>query len=496
MQVQKINSRVYQNQSLDKSAPNFKAKLDPRIIEAVGKDGNKLSRFLTYAGENQGEVLNILVTAFGTAIVCPLFIRYNPFSKEDNQTKAYSAWRQPISAIIAVAAQLSITKWFNNWLAKQASTSDKNGEAHIKRADLRACPHERSLRKIVKERHPEWNSKQIEEGIKELQMDAEKEVVAAAREKMKNTPIETRNLLCQEYLDNAEKDIIKDIRKEHSKHMTEKLDAFSQKIKTSLSETDFEKYKQLEEQLREWIPEPYKKEYTKIEKQMLDLLPDNFKKELKDIGSEVNITPGKFNKIVNAKFMAMAENAGVDKTEILRQRAEKMVERDVNAEAVIKYAIRKLKAKHQSIEKAIDDCTVENVLEFIRKQNLTDKLGGEQGVEEIANEVIRKLNIQKNYESAKKIKDFASTKHLGETFEEILHNVKVKKLIKSRTSDAKKVFKTTNTQLGLVVTLATLPLTCGILNWSYPRIMEKIMPEMSANKNADAEKQKTEGGKK
>ena len=41
-----------------------------------------------------------------------------------------------------------------------------------------------------------------------------------------------------------------------------------------------------------------------------------------------------------------------------------------------------------SIEKAIDDCTVENVLEFIRKQNLTDKLGGEQGVEEIANEVI------------------------------------------------------------------------------------------------------------
>jgi hypothetical protein len=36
--------------------------------------------------------------------------------------------------------------------------------------------------------------------------------------------------------------------------------------------------------------------------------------------------------------------------------------------------------------------------------------------------------------------------------------------------------------MGLVVTLATLPFTCGFLNWVYPRIMEKIMPEMSAKK--------------
>ena len=49
-------------------------------------------------------------------------------------------------------------------------------------------------------------------------------------------------------------------------------------------------------------------------------------------------------------------------------------------------------------------------------------------------------------------------------------------------SDAKRVFKTQNTQMGLVVTLATLPFTCGFLNWCYPRIMEKIMPEMAAKK--------------
>ena len=86
------------------------------------------------------------------------------------------------------------------------------------------------------------------------------------------------------------------------------------------------------------------------------------------------------------------------------------------------------------------------------------------------------------------MKDFASTKNIGNTYEEVLHNIKVKKMVHSRISDAKRVFKTMNTQMGLVVTLATLPFTCGFLNWSYPRIMEKIMPEMSAKKKDIEEK--------
>ena len=76
---------------------------------------------------------------------------------------------------------------------------------------------------------------------------------------------------------------------------------------------------------------------------------------------------------------------------------------------------------------------------------------------------------------------------MGSSFEEVLHNVKVKKLVRSKTSNAKKVFKTMNTQLGLLVTLATLPFTCGFLNWAYPRIMEKIMPEMTEKKKEENE---------
>ena len=42
---------------------------------------------------------------------------------------------------------------------------------------------------------------------------------------------------------------------------------------------------------------------------------------------------------------------------------------------------------------------------------------------------------------------------------------------------------------GIVISLLTLPFACGILNWSYPRIMEKIMPEVANKKKASIQKQ-------
>ena len=146
-------------------------------------------------------------------------------------------------------------------------------------------------------------------------------------------------------------------------------------------------------------------------------------------------------------------------------------------------------------ENVSQDC-IDRVVQFIESKGLTAKLGGEEGAEEIAKEVMRKLDLMKNYETANNMPEFFSVKNLGKTFDEILHNVKIKKLIKSRLSDSKKVFKTMNTQLGLVVNLATLPLTCGVLNWAYPRIMEKIMPEMAAKKKASSQPVNKEGGDK
>ena len=420
MKIQEINSNAYSQ----KSHGAFRAKgLDSDVLAYLNKNNGKFAKFLNYVGENQGEALNVLVTAVGTAIVCPIFIAFNPLSKEDKKTKAYSAWRQPISAIIAVAVQLTITKWFNNWIAKAASTKDENGQPHFARADLRAKPHEKYLTRIIKLEHPEWNKNQIENEVKQRQIDAEKAEVHRYRQIMRDKQIEIKDLVCQDYIDKAE-------------------ELFFEEFKTNNKE--------------------------EIEKK--------FGKSIDDIWSI------KLKKHLNKMLDEKAASLGKDKQTLLQETAEKIIEKEVTAEAVTKSIIRYLKAKGANVDKAIETCNTEGVTRIIKYLNLDAKFAADLNAEKIAEEIVTRLNHVKDYENEHQLKDFTSVKHMGDSYEEVLHNVKVKKLVRSRTSDAKRVFKTKNTQLGLIVTLATLPFTCGFLNWSYPRIMEKIMPEMSAKK--------------
>lgn len=435
MQVQKVNNSVYPNQELP--SPNFKAKgLDPEIIRAVTKDSKAFNRFLIYAGEKQGEALNILVTAFGTAIICPMFIRFNPFSKEDKQTRAYSAWRQPISAIIAVAAQLTITKWFNNLLSMKASTNNKQGKANYNRADLRACPHERYLKRIVKLEHPDWSKEAVEKEVKKRQVDVEKHAITEARKTYINKHFEIRDLLCQDNMEAAKKEIFGELK------------------------TEFK---------------------TEIE--------GKFGKPVEDVGSR------KLNRFLEGKLQQKAAAAGKDKVALVSERAEKMLEKEINSETVIKFAFNRLRSKNRSIEKAIEMCNEDQVLNFIQRHDL-EKTLGEYNIKDLTNEILRKLHNEREWNRANGLPDWASKKFLGNTPEEIKQSIKIKKWVKGRNSDAKRVFKTMNTQLGLIVTLATLPITCGILNWAYPRIMEKIMPEMAAKKKASSEPVNKEGGDK
>lgn len=54
------------------------------------------------------EIVNILVTAFGTGVIAPVVIAFNRFNHEDTNTKKYSALRQPISAVLAILTQVGI----------------------------------------------------------------------------------------------------------------------------------------------------------------------------------------------------------------------------------------------------------------------------------------------------------------------------------------------------------------------------------------------------
>ena len=91
-------------------------------------------------------------------------------------------------------------------------------------------------------------------------------------------------------------------------------------------------------------------------------------------------------------------------------------------------------------------------------------------------------NKIKNAKSMDKIKDH------GSTFDSARRNVLIKKYLTTSINKAEAKLKGWKDRSGIIVGLLILPITCGILNWSYPRIMEKLFPKLSAAKAASKAK--------
>lgn len=71
-----------------------------------------------------GEVPNIIINAVGTGLVAPIFIKHNFLSKTDEDTRTYSAWRQPVSAVLAVITQVGLVAPFNSILSHMTNKGE------------------------------------------------------------------------------------------------------------------------------------------------------------------------------------------------------------------------------------------------------------------------------------------------------------------------------------------------------------------------------------
>lgn len=113
------------------SAPHDYTTFTGNAAAPVAKAGQSLRDFLldlmpgkikmmVKMHEGMGEVQNQIINAVGTGLVAPVFIKYNPLSKTDEDTRTYTAWRQPVSAILAVGTQAAIVVPFNSLIKKMA----------------------------------------------------------------------------------------------------------------------------------------------------------------------------------------------------------------------------------------------------------------------------------------------------------------------------------------------------------------------------------------
>lgn len=340
------------------------------VSKQITENSAKFAKILTKLGQNDGEILNIIVTAIGTAFVAPFFIAFNPLSKEDKETKIYSALRQPISAVIAVAAQLGIVSKFNNWLNNLASTDQ------IDRMKLGVKPRDSYLKKLIKLENPTWTKAEVNEEIKSRLDKIFRTTVEKERVRLKSATINYEDLITSSF------------------------------------------YKSAQDQIKE---------------EFKDVLKTMSKKDAK-------------------KFLG-------DKT---TQKAADNIREMLLKEARVKHQLSRLKG----------ETNIQSAIAKLQKQLASATNPGD---------------IETIKASIAKLKSGISMdqiKNHGEKFQDVLQSVKIKQLVKTQINNAEDVLKSTKKYGGIILSLLTLPITCGILNWAYPRIMEKLMPDVANKKKA------------
>src|SRR5574344_1689438 len=119
-------------------------KLMHDVMEGTEKQANKelpKSKTLSYfMSAHDSEVQNQITNGIFTTTLAPLMIWLNPFSDKPEKDKAYSALRQPLSAIIAMTGGLAATLGVDKLLEKTAN------EGFIESQDLRMNPSDKYLK--------------------------------------------------------------------------------------------------------------------------------------------------------------------------------------------------------------------------------------------------------------------------------------------------------------------------------------------------------------
>ena len=398
----KINKSVSYGVSTKKATkkqPSFsglnKAAVD---IATIGKDLPLAQKALLGAEKLKGEFINAIITAFGTACVAPIFITYNPFSKEDKETRKYSAWRQPISAVIQFFTTLAILKPFDKFMFKQAS------EGKLQNADLTSDPIESYVKAKISKEHPEYSPVQLNKAVIEYKAKAFNDAVESAKEKYKGQNIADDALLGKKELDAT----LEKLRKAEDKPLKGlRGDAIHDLVAQKTKESVLRRINDTSNTLNEIIQG---KHGNKVES-----ILEKLEGELSGIIEEINKAPKK---------------------------------PDDAAKAILK-------------EKAARRSILESVIEQL------ERLGKESNLTAIKNE-------------------------FGSNLPEVIHNVKVRQLVKASAENAKHVFERTKLWTGMAVTLLVLPISCCALNYIYPRLMEVIMPDVAKKKKMTQQPQNSE----
>ncbi len=443
-----------------KTAPSFKGRVLPTSTLDIAVENlvPKHLRILKKLAANSGEIQNIIINSIGTGLVAPIFIKYNCFSDTDEDTRTYSAWRQPISAVLAVLTQCGLTapfyKIFDNWANKGVFGEKLNKTLFM---------DDYYITKMKKREHPNATKEQLADYVSEFKKQQHDELVKMLRNEStvkyrfsdgttkKISDKEYRNLL-METLDNLYK---------HDKALEEDIETTVKKrtIRSNYYRTNNAEAKTVLEETLQAI------------------------ENAKGVGDIDSFISGKINQLrknQNAKEMISiladiqkrAHKNGGSKSDsfknikkALQDNVNKMLKHveiysNVNSEAEVINRVAK------SVEADVKEVVESKDFFDGLKKTVTEKTTISE-IQRLIDEKKKSLRIEQSSLN----RDFAE---------------EVAKQLLERTKAHMKCYKQI---VGVFVSLAILPFTCTLLNWTYPRFMDMFFPNLS-NKKHDNESSK------
>lgn len=461
-------------------------------------------RVMLRAHENMGEIQNQMINAVGTGFVAPLFIKFNPMSDTDENTRTYTAWRQPVSAVLAVATQCAIVKPFND-LIRWMSDIGYLGQNYNKTL----APSDNYIAKLIKEQNP--NKKYSKEELK-----AEIESIKKQKEKALEKMISNNEIVFDKTTRKGGKTVIEKAPMSENDFKQLVGDTIDSIIKSEeaqkLEATTLKTAKKMERALfynthteasrkvLERISNKINNEYTEADfstdkvKSIHTELNKEFKAIIKELKTEAKTDPSK--KETNAELIKIVKelksrNIGnePETIRIMKYKVDDMlgelntVSAKKSTSEIVDYINKKIARRTNAIDSVI------STLSELKTKLLNSEISISQA-QEVINEKIKA--------STKAVEE--KLKAQGITGEEILENPEYKESLASRMkqkigslagSVRKQLAKNQKANIdaaqrwtGLFVSLAILPVTCWMLNKIYPWFMDLAFPNLSNKQNA------------
>ncbi len=471
MKVEKISLNSYGNPTKAKASggvksvnngavntPNFSGNIvQGDLVKDIQKLMPSTIKVTNRLADSMGEIQNILINAVGTGLVAPIFIKYNPLSKTDEDTRTYSAWRQPLSAVLAIATQASMVAPFNNlinWMANTGKLPDPYNKTNFQ--------DDSYIAKIIKKTQPNISKEQLSIAVKKEQEKQYNELLENLR--TKNTIFIKQHKAPSKQMDEASyKNLLVETVESMIKEDNKKLEnCGTTKQKRAIRSEFFRKHNDYAKKVLNEIKTDTKKlgtidEYkTYLSDKIKSLKSEQADKELIDMVKEIK---------ARAQIKPHDENAEKALIEEMQNKISKMI-KQVNTytnvlseEDVVKHVDESIKANKTALETSIK--TLTEIKKDINSTNGTT-------IKEIEKKIAQKLKENKITDECSIKSSFAA---------------KVVEKYKSNITGSLKGYKQFT---GLVISLAVLPVSCYLLNWIYPLFMDALFPNLS-NKKHDNE---------